>query len=88
MQIVQTINQKCEETLPYYATVSAYTVEHYQQALDRLNNLYGQSRDKAHQMMKVSKQFQKDALWAISQAVDDVLQFTENKIKIDPSASK
>lgn len=73
MQLAHQINQKCSETLPYYAEVSTYTAEAYQHQLDRLNSLYLTSKDKVLKVSKASKQLRKDLLWMFSQAADDIL---------------
>jgi|JI9StandDraft_1071089.scaffolds.fasta_scaffold318382_1 hypothetical protein len=88
MQIAQEINKKCSETLPYYKDLSDFTVQTCTQSLNRLNNLYGQSRAQLNKVSKTSKQLRKDATWMFYQATDDLLELIEKKFEIDTSASK
>lgn len=88
MKIVQEINKKCSDTLPYYKSVSDFTLQTYNQGIDHLNNLYGQSREKLNKVSKASKQFRKDVAWMFSQASDDLLELMETKFEIDTKTSK
>lgn len=41
MKLAQEINKKCTEVLPYYKDLSDFTLQSYNQGMDRLSNLYG-----------------------------------------------
>lgn len=79
MKIAQEINKKCSDVLPFYKDISDFTLQTYNQGLDRLNNLYGLSQEKVNKVSKTSKQFRKDVAWMFSQASDDLLELMETK---------
>jgi hypothetical protein len=73
MQVVQQIDKKLIQTVPYYSEVASFATEHCKQSIDSINNLYVFSTNKVKRATKASKQFKKDLLWMVSQSTDDFL---------------
>ena len=76
MELVQKIDKKCAETLPYYSEVADYTQQAYHYGLDQFNSLYACSTNKAQELQKLREYL----VWLYSRPIDDLLNFIEGKL--------
>lgn len=73
MQLINQIDSKLGQIVPFYSDVSAFAVGHCKTSFDALLNLYDCSEKRVKNITKSSKQFKKDVIWMISQSTDDFL---------------
>jgi hypothetical protein len=83
MQLIQQIDTKLTENLPYYSEISSFTTEQLRTSYESINKLYECSTNKVKKVSKASKQLQKDLVWMISQSTKDFLEFIEEKLEIE-----
>jgi hypothetical protein len=83
MEILQQIDTKLAQTVPYYSQVADFTTEQYKNSYQVINSLYSCSANKVKKAAKVSRQLQKDLILFITQTTEDFLEYIEEKLEIE-----
>jgi hypothetical protein len=68
--------------VPLYGNLYNFILQQINESIDTFNKLYQGSTDRVTRARKVSNRFNKQAIWLLSESVEELIDLVEFKLKI------